>query len=216
MFFSIARARCLNPRIHYTSGTFDIDFRIKSQNTKKPSYNDIIAISISLLDYFSKKFNRSYIIISSHNDIISWLSNFYFGCINGCMEISCNENEFDFLYKMKFKKNFLDDNYIDNEDNNNKDNIVKEYGIILAGMINLNEEIIENSIEIFKKSFRSEKKKFEKDIRYSKEMNYVKYILFDIYYKIFEIINIKENYVLEEEIKEKLIDLKNYINNIFN
>ena len=47
-------------------------------------------------------------------------------------------------------------------------------------------------------------------------MNYVKYILFDIYYKIFEIINIKENYVLEEEIKEKLIDLKNYINNIFN
>jgi hypothetical protein len=132
------------------------------------------------------------------------------------MEISCNENEFDFLYKMKFKKNFLDDNYIDNEDNNNKDNIVKEYGIILAGMINLNEEIIENSIEIFKKSFRSEKKKFEKDIRYSKEMNYVKYILFDIYYKIFEIINIKENYVLEEEIKDKLIDLKNYINNIFN
>ena len=94
--------------------------------------------------------------------------------------------------------------------------IVKEYGIILAGMINLNEEIIENSIEIFKKSFRSEKKKFEKDIRYSKEMNYVKYILFDIYYKIFEIINIKENYVLEEEIKDKLIDLKNYINNIFN
>ena len=177
---------------------------------------DILAISISLLDYFSKKFNGSYIIISSHNDIISWLSNFYFGCINGCMEISCNENEFDFLYKMKFKKNFLDDNYIDNEDNNNKDNIVKEYGIILAGMINLNEEIIENSIEIFKKSFRSEKKKFEKDIRYSKEMNYVKYILFDIYYKIFEIINIKENYVLEEEIKEKLIDLKNYINNIFN
>ena len=60
------------------------------------------------------------------------------------------------------------------------------------------------------------KKKFEKDIRYSKEMNYVKYILFDIYYKIFEIINIKENYVLEEEIKDKLIDLKNYINNIFN
>ena len=60
----------------------------------------MMEIILALFDLISKNNNSSFIVISSHNDIVTRLSSFYFNSILGNMKVEINDqqNDFDFLY----------------------------------------------------------------------------------------------------------------------
>ena len=67
----------------------------------------MIEIIISLMDLFSKNLNSSFVIISSHNDIVNRLSSFYFHSILGTMTVNINEEtkDFDFYINLNLLLN---------------------------------------------------------------------------------------------------------------
>ena len=171
---------------------------------------DVFSIAISFLDLFSKNFDTSFIIISSHNDIISNLSQFYFNSFIGSMIVEFEKNEninLNFLYKFKLNSFFQ----INNKDNDYEQNY-NNYGIILCDMIQMKKEIMDNAKQCQKNNVFEQEQIFDS----SKEVNTLKIVLIKLFKYIFDIICIKETFTLEEEISIKIEKLKNFISNTFN
>lgn len=161
---------------------------------------DVFAIAIAFLDMMNAQFTNSYIVISSHNNIITQLSDFYFNAIVGSMVVEFNDNQIDFLFKFKF-----------NSTNARKNKQERNYGILLAEMIGMNEEVIQYSKEMSNNI--SEDIKIEDCIETSPISNIFKMFCIKLYMYIFEIICSKKIYVIEDEIKNKLNSLNEFINN---
>ena len=172
---------------------------------------DVFSIAISFLDLFSKNFDTSFIIISSHNDIISNLSQFYFNSFIGSMIVEFEKNEnidLNFLYKFKLNSFFQINNNKDDDYEQNYNN----YGIILCDMIQMKKEIMDNAKQCQKNNVFEQEQIFDS----SKEVNTLKIVLIKLFKYIFDIICIKETFTLEEEISIKIEKLKNFISNTFN
>ena len=139
----------------------------------------MIEIIISLMDLFSKNLNNSFIIISSHNDIVNRLSAFYFHSILGTMKVEINseKNDFDFLYKFKFTPQYS----FDIHDNRKE---IENYGISLSKIIGLNKDIINYAEEI---SENYKENNFDDVVKSSVEMNVLKSFLIKLYKNLFEI-----------------------------
>ena len=172
---------------------------------------DVFSIAISFLDLFSKNFDTSFIIISSHNDIISNLSQFYFNSFIGSMIVEFEKNEninLNFLYKFKLNSFFQINNNKDDDYEQNYNN----YGIILCDMIQMKKEIMDDAKQCQKNNVFEQEQIFDS----SKEVNTLKIVLIKLFKYIFDIICIKETFTLEEEISIKIEKLKNFISNTFN
>ena len=173
---------------------------------------DVFSIAISLLDLFNKNFESSFIIISSHNDIISNLSQFYFNSFIGSMVVEFEKNEninLNFLYK--FKLNSLIDNNKNDNDDNYEENY-NNYGIILCDMINMRKEVIDYAKQCQKNNIFKQDNIFDS----SKEINILKMVFIKLYKYIFDIMCVKETFTLEDEITIKIEKLNSLIINCFN
>ena len=126
----------------------------------------MIEIIISLMDLFSKNLNSSFVIISSHNDIVNRLSSFYFHSILGTMTVDINDEtkDFDFLYKFKFTPQYSFDSH-----ENKKE--IENYGINLSKIIGLNNNITKYAEEI---SENYKENTFDEVIKSSLDMNILK------------------------------------------
>ena len=173
---------------------------------------DVFSIAISLLDLFNKNFESSFIIISSHNDIISNLSQFYFNSFIGSMVVEFEKNEninLNFLYKFKLNS-LIDNNKKDNDDNYEEN--YNNYGIILCDMINMRKEVIDYAKQCQKNNIFKQDNIFDS----SKEINILKMVFIKLYKYIFDIMCVKETFTLEDEITIKIEKLNSLIINCFN
>ena len=162
----------------------------------------MIEIIISLMDLFSKNLNSSFIIISSHNDIVNRLSSFYFHSILGSMKVEINnENrDFEFLYKFKFTPQYSFDLHENKE--------IQNYGINLSKIIGLNQDIIKYAEEIAE---NYKENTFDEVVKSSLEMNVLKSFLIKLYKNMFEIIGEKKNYTIKEQVTISIKNLYNLI-----
>jgi len=162
----------------------------------------MIEIIISLMDLFAKNLNSSFIIISSHNDIVNRLSSFYFHSILGTMKVEINNEskDFDFLYKFKFTPQYSFDIHENKE--------IKNYGINLCKIIGLNQDIIKYAEEIAE-NYRENT--FDELVKSSLEMNILKSFLIKLYKNMFEIIAEKKNYTIKEQVMVSIKNLYNFI-----
>jgi DNA mismatch repair protein MSH4 len=94
-------------------------------------------LSVAILDSFTHKYNKSFIIISTHNHSLSQLSCFYFNIMTATMEVEYSDDSMAFLYKFRYN------NPIKLVDSIKQDSLNDIYGIILANMLGFNEFIIE-------------------------------------------------------------------------
>ena len=165
----------------------------------------MIEIIISLLDLFSKNLNSSFVIISSHNDIVNRLSSFYFHSILGSMKVEINNenNDFDFLYKFKFTPQYSFDLH-----ENKKE--LENYGINLCKIIGLNKDII-NYAEDIAENYKENT--FDEVVKSSIEMNILKSFLIKLYKNLFEIMGEKKNYTIKEQVMISINNLYNFIEN---
>ena len=163
----------------------------------------MIEIIISLMDLFSKNLNNSFIIISSHNDIVNRLSAFYFHSILGTMKVEINseKNDFDFLYKFKFTPQYS----FDIHDNRKE---IENYGISLSKIIGLNKDIINYAEEI---SENYKENNFDDVVKSSVEMNVLKSFLIKLYKNLFEIMGEKKIYTIKEQVMVSIKNLYNFI-----
>ena len=164
----------------------------------------MVEIIISLMDLFSRNnLNSSFVIISSHNDIVNRLSSFYFHSILGSMKVEINEekNDFDFLYKFKFTPQYAFDLH-----ENKKE--IENYGINLGKIIGLNKDII-NYAEKISENYKENT--FDEIIKSSMEMNILKSFLIKLYRNMFEIIGEKKNYTIKEQVTVCIQNLYNFI-----
>jgi DNA mismatch repair protein MSH4 len=95
------------------------------------------ALSVAILDSFTQKYNKSFIIISSHNHSLNQLGCFYFNIMTATMEVEYLEDSLTFLYKFRYN------NPVKLIDSLKKDSLNDIYGIILANMLGYNDFIIE-------------------------------------------------------------------------
>jgi len=165
----------------------------------------MMEIIISLLDLFSRNLNSSFVIISSHNDIVNRLSSFYFHSILGSMKVEINQenNDFEFLYKFKFTPQYSFDLH-----QNKKE--IENYGINLCKIIGLNKDIIYNS-ELISENYKEIT--FDEVVKSSVEMNVLKSFLIKLYKNMFEIIGEKKNYTIKERVMVSIKNLYNFIEN---
>ena len=163
----------------------------------------MLEIIISLLDLFSKNLNSSFVIISSHNDIVNRLSSFYFHSILGTMKVEINNerNDFDFLYKFKFTPQYSFDSHEKNKE-------IENYGINLSKIIGLNKDIIYYSEQIAE---NYKENTFDELVKSSLEMNIFKSFLIKLYKNMFEIIGEKKNYTIKEQVIISIKNLYNFI-----
>ena len=161
---------------------------------------DVFAIAISFLDMMNEKFCNSYIAISSHNNIITQLAEFYFNAVVGSMVVDYSEKKIDFLFKFKFNAIC---GKIRKEERN--------YGIVLAEMIGMNEEVVSYSKEIANK--QKEEITIGDCVECSDRMNVFKMFCVRMYLYIFEIMCSKRVFVIEDEVKNKIIALSDFILN---
>ena len=168
----------------------------------------MMEIIISLLDLFSRNLNSSFVIISSHNDIVNRLSSFYFHSILGSMKVEINQenNDFEFLYKFKYTPQYSFDLH-----ENKKE--IENYGINLCKIIGLNKDIIYNSEQI---SENYKEITFDEVVKSSLEMNVLKSFLIKLYKNMFEIIGEKKNYTIKEQVMISIKNLYNFIENAIN
>jgi DNA mismatch repair protein MSH4 len=97
------------------------------------------SLSVTILDQFAQN-SKSFVIISSHNTSLTQLASFYFNVINGTMNVEFSERNVNFLFKMEY------DSIIEPEENLK---IQDNYGIILADMLGMNQDIIKVNIFLF-------------------------------------------------------------------
>ena len=163
----------------------------------------MVEIIISLMDLFSRNLNSSFVIISSHNDIVNRLSSFYFHSILGSMKVEINNenNDFEFLYKFKFTPQYSFDLH-----ENRKE--IANYGINLGKIIGLNKDIINYAEEI---SENYKENTFDELVKSSLEMNILKSFLIKLYKNMFEIIGEKKNYTIKEQVMACIQNLYNFI-----
>jgi DNA mismatch repair ATPase MutS len=165
---------------------------------------DVLSIAISFLDMLTMLFNDSFIIISSHNKILTQLSEFYLNAITGSMVVEFKENGIDFLFKFKYVCG-------NNSNHNEKDEMEKNYGVVLAEMIGYNKEMIEFCKGIGE-DICGKEGKVEDCIVLSKEGNMLKVFLMKMFMDVFDIMFCKRNYVLEEELNSKICKLFIFVN----
>lgn len=165
---------------------------------------DVLSIAISFLDMLTMLFNDSFIIISSHNKILTQLSEFYLNAITGSMVVEFKENGIDFLFKFKYVCG-------NNSNHNEKDEMEKNYGVVLAEMIGYNKEMIEFCKGIGE-DICGKEGKVEDCIVLSKEGNVLKVFLMKMFMDVFDIMFCKRNYVLEEELNSKICKLFIFVN----
>ena len=163
----------------------------------------MIEIIISLMDLFSKNLNSSFIIISSHNDIVNRLSAFYFHSILGAMKVEINSenNDFDFLYKFKFTPQYSFDMHDSKKE-------IENYGISLSKIIGMNKNIISYAEEIAE---NYKENSFDDVVKSSVEMNVLKSFLIKLYKNLFEIMGEKKNYTMKEQVMMAIKNLYNFI-----
>jgi DNA mismatch repair protein MSH4 len=109
-----------------------LDEPFDNSNTKEN-----FALSIAILDSFTHKYNKSFIVISSHNHSLSQLGCFYFNIMTATMEVEYSENSMTFLYKFRYN------NPIKLIDSLKKDSLNDIYGVILANMLGYDDYIIQ-------------------------------------------------------------------------
>ena len=162
-------------------------------------------IVISLLDLFSKNLNSSFIIISSHNDIVNRLSAFYFKTILGSMKVELNneKNDYEFLYKFKFTPQY-------SYEIQQSEKEMENYGINLSRMIGLKTEIISYAEQIAKNYKDND---FDELVKTSIEMNVIKSFFIKLFKNLFEIIAEKKNFTLKEQVSITIKNLYNFIEN---
>ena len=165
----------------------------------------MMEIVISLLDLFSKNLNSSFIIISSHNDIVNRLSAFYFKTILGSMKVELNneKNDYEFLYKFKFTPQY-------SYEIQQSEKEMENYGINLSRMIGLKTEIISYAEQIAQNYKEND---FDELVKTSIEMNVIKSFFIKLFKKLFEIIAEKKNFTLKEQVSITIKNLYNFIEN---
>jgi len=179
-----------------------------------------LSLSISVLDQFNTKFNKSFVIISSHNNSLSQLGSFYFNVITGSMIVDYSEDHLNFLFKFKFTNPIYVKAVNEINHNNNvsgDNNLTKEenYGIILAKMIGFDKEIIDKSLEVARISL-NKKNRLENYIDKSTHILYLKLFVFKLLQGLHELNFVNNSYVLEEEIIIKKKEILKFLNECLN
>ena len=96
------------------------------------------SISITLLNNIASKMKNSYILLSSHNQHITYLNQFIFNCISGTMQAILNTHSLKFQYKLLIDNHL----YLYSNNSNNEVNEQDKYGILLAKMIDFDDDIV--------------------------------------------------------------------------
>jgi hypothetical protein len=120
------------------------------------------------------------------------------------MVVEFKENGIDFLFKFKYVCS-------NSSDHTEKDEMEKNYGVVLAEMIGYNKEMIEFCKGIGE-DICGKEGKVEDCIVLSKEGNVLKVFLMKMFMNVFDIMFCKRNYVLEEELNSKICKLFIFVN----
>lgn len=187
-----------------------------------------LALSMAMLDQFTNKFSKSFVIISSHNNSLTQLGLFYFNIILGTMVVEFTDETMNFLYKFRFNNQIKKNNQICESEQISLNNITsnfnssqensfyeENYGIILANMIGLNRDIITSAKDIAYKC-RKGANKINNYIEYSGHITTFKTFIFKLLIEMYEHKFISNCFVIEEEVIIKKKEITQFIQGSLN
>jgi DNA mismatch repair protein MSH4 len=181
-----------------------------------------LALSMAVLDQFTNKFTKSFVIISSHNNSLTQLGLFYFNIVIGTMVVEFTDEAMNFLFKFRFNNPIKKGEHSYESEQPTMNNIInfnlsqensyneENYGIILANMIGLNKDIISSAKEISYKC-RKGGNKIKDYIEYSPHVTIFKTFLFKLLMEMYELKFISNCFVIEEEVIMKKREITQFI-----
>jgi DNA mismatch repair protein MSH4 len=154
------------------------------------------ALSIAMLDNLtSENKMKSFVVLSSHNQNLSNIAQFYFNVVLGKMVVESSYDSLNFLYKFKFLNPF------------HKESPKEDYGIVLAKILGYDSKIIEAAKEI---SINTNNNKLEVfDV--SEKVSSLKIFFFKLLLKIYELKYTSKSFLIQEEVEFKRKEITSFI-----